>query len=75
MTALTTYRRTAGIVIIDLRRLISFYLARFIVWRTLASERKAARRNFKELKKMQTAEDREYAVEPRIGSLFWFFLR
>jgi hypothetical protein len=59
MMALTTYRRTAGIVIIDLRRLISFYLARFIVWRTLASERKAARRNFKQLKKMQTAGERD----------------
>ena len=75
MTALITYRRTAGIVIIDLRRLIFFYLARLIVWRTLAAERKAAWRNFKESRKVRTAEDRECAVEPRVGSLFWFFLR
>lgn len=50
MTALSTsWKRTAGIVIIDLRRLISFYVARLMVWRTLTAERKTAQRNFKEL--------------------------
>ena len=75
MTALSTSwkRRTASIVIIDLRRLISFYFARFMVWRALAAERKAAQRNFKELRK--TAPEREHTLEPHIGSVFWFFLR
>lgn len=55
MTALSTsWGRTAGIVIIDLCRLISFYRARLMVRRTLAAERKAAQRNFKELRKTQT---------------------
>jgi len=74
MTALSTsWRRTAGIVIIDLRRLFSFYLARFMVGRTLTAERKAAQRNFKELRKMQTPGEQDHA--PHLGSLFWFFLR
>ena len=73
MMALTAWRQTAGIVIIDLRRLISFYCARSIVQRALAAERKAAQRKFKEVRK--TASEREHALEPHIGSVFWFFLR
>jgi hypothetical protein len=74
VTALSiSWRRTASIVIIDLRRLISFYRARAIVRRTLAAERKAAQRNFRELKKMQTAGEQD--THRTIGSLFWFFLR
>lgn len=64
----TSWKRSAGIVVFDLRRLISFYLARFMVRRTLIAERKAAQRNFKKLRKTQTAAQREQAV-------FWFFLR
>ena len=68
MTALSTsWRRTAGIVVIDLRRLISFYRARSIVRRTLVAERNAARRNFTEVKTKATEQER--AVEPHIGSL------
>lgn len=76
MTALSTsWRRTAAIAVIDLRRLISFYHARLIVRRTLVAERKAAQRNFKELKKMQTKAERERELELHLGSLLWFFLR
>lgn len=76
MTALSTsWRRTAAIVVIDLRRLISFYRARFIVRRMLVAERKVAQKNFKKLRKVRTAAEQEHAREPHIGSLFWFFLR
>jgi len=46
-----------------------------MVRRTLIAERKAAQRNFKKLRKTQTAAQREQAVEPQVGSVFWFFLR
>lgn len=71
----TSWKRAAGIAIIDLRRLISFYRARFMVRRALVAERKAAQKNFRELRKMRTAAERDHTLEPHTGSLFWFFLR
>jgi hypothetical protein len=40
----------------DLRRLISFYVARSMVRRTLAAERKKAQKNFRELKRLRKIE-------------------
>lgn len=40
----------------DLRLLISFYMARSIVRRTLAGERQMAQKNFRELKRLREME-------------------
>ena len=54
MTSLvTSWRRTVRIVLVDLRLLISFYVARSMVRRTLVAERKAAQKNFRELKRRE----------------------
>jgi hypothetical protein len=45
------------------------------VRRALVAERKAAQKNFRELRKMRTAAERDHTLEPHTGSLFWFFLR
>jgi hypothetical protein len=54
MTSLiSSWRQTARIVLADLRLLISFYVARCMVRRALAAERKRAQKNFRELREIE----------------------
>jgi hypothetical protein len=57
MTSLiASLRRTAHIVLADLRLLISLYVARSMVRRAIAAERKTARKNFRDLRRLRELE-------------------
>ena len=52
----TSWKRTAGIVLADLRLLISFYVARSMVRRALIAERKTAQKSLKKSKRLREIE-------------------
>jgi hypothetical protein len=52
----TNWRRTLRIVLADFSLLISFYIAKLMVWRALKAERKSAQRNFREIRRLREIE-------------------
>lgn len=59
MTSLNTWKRTGRIVLADFSLLFSVYIARLMVRRTLAAERKAAQKSFRELKRLREVESQQ----------------